>query len=132
MKFKRIMIVSMILLAIFAIGAVSAADENVTSNTLAIEDETADSVGEAQVLSYSSQDIVRENESVDEPKFTLEILDKAYQGIPAEVKFRGPSDISGSLYILGDAQYFSRHMKTELPYLTLHSTIRESILLDMI
>ena len=97
----------MILLAIFAIGAVSAADENVTSNTLAIEDETADSVGEAQVLSYSSQDIVRENESVDEPKFTLEILDKAYQGIPAEVKFRGPSDISGSLYILGDAQYFS-------------------------
>lgn len=37
MKFKRIMIVSMILLAIFAIGAVSAADENVTSNTLALK-----------------------------------------------------------------------------------------------
>ena len=53
MKFKSIMSVSMILLAIFAIGAVSAADETVTSNTLAIEDETADSVGEAQVLSYS-------------------------------------------------------------------------------
>ena len=67
MRYKKIMLVSLVLLAILTIGAVSAADENVTSEELTVEE---DSIIES-VDAVNSNNLAIEEDSIGDTQQTI-------------------------------------------------------------
>ena len=101
MKFKKIMFVSILLLAILAIGAVSAADENITSETLAAEEKVIDapvSVEDTLIASDVSEitsegDVLSATDNVTDDVVGMETADKAVSQQINESKFQDEDSI---------------------------------------
>ena len=99
MKFKKIMFVSILLLAILTIGAVSASDENVTDELTVIENLDVESPVESSVLDDSLENQVDEKLNVGDGYELKQLIRTAESGSEIKLEQDYEYNLDGSISI---------------------------------
>lgn len=134
MKFKRIMFVSILLLAILAIGAVSAADENVTENAIAVDDNTLMDLNTENTLEISDGENLSTTHTVSGNTFAdiQNVINMANEGdtIYLSDLYSGNGNrikINKALTIEGNGAILDAHAKSGILEITGNNVIVNNI-----
>lgn len=97
MKFKKILLITLLLLAVFTISAVSAANDNATVDNIATEEEgIPDDINFEDTQNLSDVSPIEEDTVSNE--YDITVPDKIYVGHRAQANFTCPSDFEGTLF----------------------------------